>query len=153
MVIDRSNVYWSNGSLPNALMKVPLGGGEPVTLVSAASAGFGTIGGLATDNVRVYWGTDDGDVKAVPVGGGDVTTLAAGQPATSGLAADSTSLYWATAVGPGDPGALERLSLTTGAIEMIVATGGISIALNSNIVAWTSLASESDEGWVYVTPK
>jgi hypothetical protein len=55
---------------------------------------------LATNGGWLYW-TDygSGEVKRVPVAGGDVETLASGQTNLSGLCADDTHVYWIVSQG------------------------------------------------------
>lgn len=88
------------------LVRVPLHGGAPVTLVSNVSV----IGAVAMDRTHVYWTTsgDVGDcfssdcprpvgaIFSVPRAGGDVVTLASGAFAPAFLQLDDHDVYWAS---------------------------------------------------------
>jgi hypothetical protein len=75
---------------------------DPVTEAS----GF-----VAVDATNVYWTTTanpstmrPGDVLAVPLGGGTLTTLASRVDSASGIAVDATSAYWVEGPGLGAGG-------------------------------------------------
>jgi hypothetical protein len=58
IVVDSASVYWLDS---HALMKVPVGGGSPVTLAPYVGGE-----GLAVDSVSVYWTTNAGVLKITP---------------------------------------------------------------------------------------
>jgi hypothetical protein len=104
LAVDATNVYWATPEDGRVMMR-PLAGGPPVQLVS------GDVGvtGVATDGQYVYWAlpTSRGELRRVPIGGGEVTTIGiACPPATcvpgwagAGLVVvDAQSVYWTTAV-------------------------------------------------------
>jgi hypothetical protein len=111
MAIDSTSVYWTSiayfgnnwvtdESPPGAVMKVPIGGGTPITLASEQTYPVG----IATDGTNVYWinngvdlsGSQLGTVMRMPVDGGVATTLASGEMSPYAIAVDSTSVYWAS---------------------------------------------------------
>ncbi len=60
--MDATNVYWTN-QYAGTVMKVPTGGGSPVTL---AAGTFGAYG-LAIDSTNAYWVTWSTQVGAYQV--------------------------------------------------------------------------------------
>ena len=94
------NVYWSNLS-GDSVVRTPLDGGAPRTLAELNLNPHNNAAspvGIAVDGTSVYWTIPDpgGSVKSVPVGGGTVATVAAGQGSSQpwGIATDATSVYW-----------------------------------------------------------
>jgi hypothetical protein len=114
IALDGTNVYWaSNGD--GTVMAVPLAGSVPVCL---ASGEVGVVS-VVVDARYAYWSlpTNHGELRRVPLGGGDVTTIGVAcppanmgdtpmPPATCGhgqagaglVAVDATSVYWTTAI-------------------------------------------------------
>jgi hypothetical protein len=86
------------------LVRIPVAGGDPVTLVSGVSV----IGAVALDESHVYWSTNGsvgdcfspscpapvGAVMSVPRAGGAVVTLASGPFVPSSLSVDATDAYF-----------------------------------------------------------
>ena len=98
VVLDRTNIYWTNSG-GGQVMKMALDGtGSPIELAHGQDQPYG----LAVDDTNVYFANyrvidlphSVGQVRSVPIAGGDVTDLAA---ATSySVAVDATSVYWTT---------------------------------------------------------
>ena len=85
LTVDSSNIYWVNTncgsgcSLPpgvSTINQIAKTGGTITTLATAQL----TPGGIASDGSSVYWNDGDvsGSIVKTPVGGGSLTTLAAG---------------------------------------------------------------------------
>jgi hypothetical protein len=94
IVVDATNVYWTNYSNGGSTMFLPKTGG-PATTVDTGGA---YPSGIVVQGGSIYWalfGSDE--IKTAPLAGGAATVFASGQNAPrSGLAADSTYLYWIT---------------------------------------------------------
>ena len=99
IVVDATSIYWvvrQGTSTPvpmkpsvvipgsqDALLKMPLGGGPPVTLAtSSATNGLCVSGCIAVDATSVYWASSDSVLK-VPLAGGSPVSLASTSGATS----------------------------------------------------------------------
>lgn len=160
MVVDSTSVYWFGGG---NIMKAPLGGGTPSTVVPNVAGGEG----LATDGTRLYWtrysspgGTAawTTSVESASVSGGSITTLDSTPIVASGmmltnvdLVVDATTIYWvATESLAGDPGrALVMAMPKGGGTVTTLAPGGtpvdggflnagaLGLAVNSSGVYWT----------------
>ncbi len=86
--VNGLDVYWSTQG--GEVLKVPIDGGTPVSLV--ASEGGGNY--LVVDAGSAYWTGDDALMK-VPVSGGTPTLLTEVPDwAPYGLASDASSVYW-----------------------------------------------------------
>ena len=100
IAVDATSVYWisefsrtAGGSSGGAVMRIPLGGGTPITLAS----GQYEVDCIAIDALDVYWGDGYGNVKKVPLGGGALTTLVSGKGTSTkclAMKVDATAVYW-----------------------------------------------------------
>jgi hypothetical protein len=88
--VDSTSVYWAS---TGSIMKVPLACGTPASLAPAVGAG-----GIAVAATGVYWTQIDSNgfsVRTVPLGGGEVTTIASYPNGINGaIAVDATNVYW-----------------------------------------------------------
>jgi len=94
LVLDSSNVYWTNYTNPGSTMFLPKAGGSATTVDS----GDKSPSGLIVQGGSIYWAVlTDNVIKTAPIAGGAATVFASGQKAPrSGIAADATNLYWIT---------------------------------------------------------
>ncbi len=110
VAVDSTSVYWTNmgggpaGALgKNAVMKLPIDGGTPVTLAASQNNPCGIV----VDSTNVYWtnrGNDwtnavngtvgNGTVMRVSLDGGTAVTIASGQNDPRRMVADLNSIYW-----------------------------------------------------------
>jgi hypothetical protein len=140
VAVDSANAYWTNSEGPSgqgvlgAVVKAPLGGGTPVTLVDQQPSAYG----IAVAQGNVYWsvqasgGLDGGSILSIGVDGGTVSTIATGQGFTSELAVDSSYVYWAS-------GYIARAPLTGGPVTTLVsAVSPQRMALDATSVYFTT---------------
>ena len=130
-------VYWM--SHYSAISRIPTGGGPVQTIVSNDLM---FLSDFVTDGVNVYFCVQDsGDIKRVPVTGGNSTTIANGMPYSSiSLALDGNNLFWI------DQLSMSRVPLTGGPTVLLksvnnAATPPASIAANGASLYWTETAS------------
>jgi len=100
LTIDSTSVYWANagtGNKDGAIMKLPINGGVPFTVVS----GLDRPSALAVDSTSVYWiahqvlpSMEWINVMKEPIGGGQSIALAVTGCSGRAMAVDSTSVYW-----------------------------------------------------------
>jgi hypothetical protein len=112
IAVDATSVYWvgAGGQGPGDLMKVPIGGGTPVTL----AAGLNDATALAIDATNAYIATGAtsnslGAIVRVPLTGGEVTVLAESQNQPWSVAVDATSVYWSAI--EDDPGGYDAANV------------------------------------------
>jgi hypothetical protein len=138
LVIDATNIYWADSTL-HTVMKVPIGGGIPVTL----AAGQNGLARIAVDSTNIYWtASNDGTVMMAPLYGGPAVTLAVLQSRPTGIAVDGASVYWTNNAGAGSCalGSVMKLPLgggtpTTIASNQLYPDG---IAVDGTSVYWTA---------------
>jgi hypothetical protein len=94
VAVDATNVYWYT---QGAISKVPVGGGDTVTLVS------GSAGAFAVDGTSVYWAGAGGSIKKVPIDGGATVTLTIVPTGdqVSDIAVDAANVYWTSSTNDG----------------------------------------------------
>ena len=105
-IADATSLYWLYLGAPAVIMKAPLTGGTPTTLVAPdADGGFNQqVAGtdyqnLAVDGANLYWtNVIDGTLRKVPKNGGTPVVLANTVPAQGpdSIATDGESVYWFT---------------------------------------------------------
>jgi hypothetical protein len=106
LAVDDTSVYWINYGGPAApVMKAPLDGGPPETLVSGSWGRGGSLPPIAVDGSAVYW-TDTGPegnlfasppqgrLLSVPLTGGPMSTIAEGLPGPFAVAVLDGTAYW-----------------------------------------------------------
>jgi hypothetical protein len=157
VVVDATNIYYSDlsyqptdagpsGAPVSGIYRVPIGGGDVVTLVPGMSAAS-----LAVDSANVYFAAgyysgvpEDGAaylgaISRVPIGGGPVTTVAADQQAInfyfslSAIATDGVDVYWVT------PSAIMEAPVQGGTpVALAAAENPTAIAVDSTSVYWVN---------------
>lgn len=100
LTVDSTSVYWTSTDEAgdSAVLKIPVDGGNPVTLASAAGKAAGSI---AVDSTSVYWlessmSPSVSSVMKIPIGGGAAVTIASVQETSpAGIALDASgTVYW-----------------------------------------------------------
>lgn len=140
IAVDSSSVYFTD-TIEGKVMKVPLGGGTPVTIATGA----GSAESLAVDATHAYWvgsSTGAGYVMRVPLGGGTPTTLASGGKTLRRLVLDASSVYW-TDENEGTGGTVMKVALG-GGTPVTLASGQASpnaLAVDASSVYWTNFGS------------
>jgi len=105
LALDSPNAYWTAaGSATTYVGQVAKSGGTVIDLFNQTTGGPSTMDpeSIVTDGVRVYFvgydynsGNPKYSIKAVPVGGGTVTTLVGNLTSVSGIATDGSYVYYA----------------------------------------------------------
>jgi sugar lactone lactonase YvrE len=144
IAVDSTNVYWINqvqydgGPGGATLMKRPLAGGTPITLVSGLSDAFQ----LAVNSTNAYFDSTDGTngteltVSLAGTGPSNPTTVATGVFDPIGIAIDGTNVYWTDLSG----GNVMTAPLTAGA-PTTLASGQdwpLDIAVDDTSVYWST---------------
>jgi hypothetical protein len=139
MQIDATSLYWVAGG--TRIMRMPLAGGAPVTLVSAPQVSGASIGSIGVDASNVYWDEAQptfgsaGGVFASSLGDGGAVTKLASVNSPGSLSLDGDSLYVNTMpTGDNTNGEIDRIPIAGGTVmalvrginaqSVIVATGG-----------------------------
>lgn len=129
-------VYWGVGSSSGGVSAISPDGGASVSL---GAEGYATVG-IALDESRVYWMTND-SVMTAPLGGSGMATLAtlAGLSYENAFTLVDGMLYWSTndsAVGPATAGVF-RMPAMGGTASMIAPGPVFSLEpTGTGAVAW-----------------
>lgn len=100
---------------------------EPVVLASSLVY----ASRIALDAARVYWTSAAGDVSAIPLAGGAISTLAAGQDDPFDLAVDAHGVYWTSA----GANTVQSVGLAGGLPVLLAEAGNpLGIALHGDVV-------------------
>jgi hypothetical protein len=138
------NLYWTEFSNTDEVLKVSLSGGEP-TVLAKGQVPFG----VAVDEKNVYWidggnTPSGGRVMKVSVDGSYAVTLASGIADPTGIAIDATNAYVTTGFHSDGPGSILRVPLAGGQVTTLATglSGPAGIAVDTTSVYWTNLGGE-----------
>jgi hypothetical protein len=134
MVADDAFLYFVSGSVGGQIIvSVPVGGGAPSTIFSAAGH---SIGKLALDSGALYFPvtqnlTEPGSIHRMENRVDRV--IASGQPANAGLAVDSGSVYF-TFVSPNDrdESGIKRVDKSGGPVTTLVTADEVPITVRAD---------------------
>jgi hypothetical protein len=125
MQIDATSLYWVAGGA--RIMRMPLAGGPPATLVSAPQMAGASIGNIAVDSSQVYWDEaqptfgSTGGVFAAPLGDGGAVTRLASVNSPGSLSLDGDLLYVTTMpTGENLNGEIDRVPTSGGSVTALV---------------------------------
>jgi len=139
IAVDATSAYWVTVA-PGTVVKVPLAGGPPQTLVSGLDGALA----IAVDKTSIYW-TDSNLAKKAALDGSSPATLVSG-PFPTALALDGTSVYVAFSnFAPTPP-----MSPCSGWLAKVPLAGGMPSTLASGLCTASSLAIDTTS--VYFGP-
>lgn len=113
IAIDQTSIYWNENPI-SAVRKMPKRGGDVTTLTNHGT-GWGPPGPIRVHNGYVYWMDHFDIIEKIPVGGGDIVTLASDLPFLNDFVVDDTSVYFSEH----DTGALRKMSIDGGPISTL----------------------------------
>lgn len=136
IAVAGENVYWTvssagpcPGSTCGGVMQAPLAGGAATQIATNLSAIS-----LAVDATSVYVATGNGEIVAVPIGGGTPQLLSFQQTSDEAVAVDGTSVYWANSAGDVMKAALDG----GGATPLVIGASDIvALAIDDTNVYFT----------------
>lgn len=133
MVVDANNLYVAS-QFDWQVVQVPLGGGPTLTL----SRNDYRPDAVAVHGPNVYFAESSGAIRRVPVGGGEITTLADEGGELEGFAIDDTYAYWSTRDGMPISGRILRVPLAGGSVEKLLdkVSTGTGLAVDDENVYW-----------------
>jgi hypothetical protein len=151
LAVDDDNVYWTKQGQTvseDLIIATPRTGGKTVTVARA------TAEALASDGANVYWGAEApvAGIFRAPVGGGNVTMLAAARLPMC-IALDETNVYWTENSLPSVVATVPKeggVTTTLWAMSPYVPSG---IAVDGANVYWSAgaIMSEPKKGGAAVT--
>lgn len=135
IAVEGPAVFFAENGYPSSerISSVPIAGGMPMVLAELQLAPALIVRPLVADGASVYWRADDGTVRAVPVSGGAVTTLASGVKPLTAIALDGVgNLVWAE----GD--AIRRVPILGGAVDTIASgvRGSTFLTVDASGLYW-----------------
>lgn len=145
LAVNATDLYWTNEGktetapdggvtyLGGQVMRLPLAGGSPVTLITNQDHPLG----IALDGINVYWTNSGiGTVMDIPLAGGTPTLLASGQNAPGSIADDDANLYWLNA-GGAQVVSFPKHGGTPNVLAQGTAGGQGNIAVSPTNIYWT----------------
>jgi len=145
IAVDATNVYFADQL--DWVWKVPLAGGTPVVVGSAAGSGYAPAF-VAVSGATVFWTASSttmfeytgSTVQSAPTVGTTVTALAANQTRAWSIAVDGSNVYWTEYT---SPGSIMSVPIGGGAITTLASgqTFPYSIAVDGTNVYWTDYTS------------
>ncbi len=103
LAIDATNVYvtcyGTYGGTDGSIVKLPVGGGSPVTLVANQPNPIG----VAVNATNIFWlnnafGSTTGTLNSAPLSGAPITTFVTGMTYPDKLTLSGSFLYWTNVI-------------------------------------------------------
>jgi hypothetical protein len=129
---DSANVYWANAVYPGGIVKAPLAGGTPVSVVDNTE----TVS-IVIHGPYIYWtAPNEGAIWRQKLPNGTPETLAVNQAVPIEIAANGSGIYW-TNTASGE--IMKLLFDDTVAVQLAVDAPGVeSIAVDAVNAYWTN---------------
>lgn len=142
LVLTGDQAYWSDPYGAN-IEWTSLGGG-PVTVWPVGTYPSNLVNGITADDRFVYW-CDMGahTISRMPLGGGDVVTLASAPGYLTGIATDGVDVLWAEAVDefdPRPPGSIRKVARDGGTPTTLATLDAVplDLVLDGDVLYWTA---------------
>jgi hypothetical protein len=134
LVIDTTTAYYCS-SAEGTVKKVPLAGGQPVTLFARETTNDASPNALAVDATGIYVGFDaflpsKQSISKISLAGDPPATLVAGVSAVD-LVLDATDIYFA------DGQTLQKVPLAGGTPTVLARESAWRLALDATTIYWT----------------